>query len=199
MTEPVDVKLYFNFRSPYCYLASKTMWPIVDDYQTNLTWKPVGGWDLRSQPSRAKIKVPLTRQDVGRFAKRLGIDLKPPPMETEPTAAGAASLYAQSQGKLREYITETMHIEWAEGRNIAEDEVLAEVATRVGLDSEKVLSAAKESDYLATLEANAKEAAEQGVIGVPTFVIGDEIFWGQDRIDFVLEHLRELGAARLRK
>ena len=43
----IDVKVYFNFRSPYCYLASKTMWSIVDDFNVNILWRPVGGWDLR--------------------------------------------------------------------------------------------------------------------------------------------------------
>ncbi len=90
MSEPIDVKVFFNFRSPYCYLASKTMFEIFDKYNTNLLWRPVGGWDLRSPPDRAKKKVPLTRQDVARFAKKMGIPLNPPPMETEPTPAGAA-------------------------------------------------------------------------------------------------------------
>lgn len=193
---PVDVKLFFNFRSPYCYLASKTMWSIFDDYHTKLIWKPVGGWDLRSPPSRAKVKVPLTRQDIARYGKRLGIPVNPPPIETEPTAAGAASLFAEQQGKLREYIVETLRIEWAEGRNIGEDAVLVDVAHRIGLDSEALLAAAHDPDNRAVLERNAKEAEEGGIIGVPTFVIGDNIFWGQDRIEFVLDELRELRVAK---
>ena len=60
------------------------------------------------------------------------------------------------------------------------------------MQTKSLLAATKNSDYLAALEANAKAAAEQGIIGVPTFVIGDEIFWGQDRIDFVIEHLQYL-------
>ena len=55
----IDVKVYFNFRSPYCYLASKTMWSIVDDFNVNILWRPVGGWDLRSPPERAQKKVPI--------------------------------------------------------------------------------------------------------------------------------------------
>jgi 2-hydroxychromene-2-carboxylate isomerase len=51
-------------------------------------------------------------------------------------------------------------------------------------------------DYMQTLEANVLEADERGVIGVPTFLIGDQIFWGQDRIEFVLEELDQLTAAQ---
>lgn len=197
MTTPVDVKFYFNFRSPYCYLASKTMWSIVDNFHVNMIWKPVGGWDLRSEPSRAKKKLPIARQDMARFARRLGIPVNPPPVETEPTPAGAASLYAQQQGKLREFIIETMRIEWAESRNIGLPEVLTEVANRIDLNPDQLLAASQDEHNLAQLEKNAQEAEDDGVIGVPSFVIGEELFWGQDRIDFVLEHLTDLRAAKL--
>ena len=71
MPESIDVKLFFNFRSPYCYIASKTLFQIYDDYHTNLVWRPLGGWSGRSSPDRAKIKVPLTRQDVRRITARM--------------------------------------------------------------------------------------------------------------------------------
>jgi len=172
------------------------MWPIIDDFHVNMIWKPVGGWDLRSPPSRAKQKMPIARQDMARFARRLGIPVTPPPKETDPTAAGAASLYAEQQGKLREFIVETMRIEWAEGRNIGETEVLREIAIRIDLDPEQLLAASTDASNLVQLEKNAEEASNDGVIGVPSFVIGEDIFWGQDRIDFVLEHLCELRAAK---
>jgi len=192
----VDVKIYFNFRSPYCYLASKTLWSIIDDFNVNLLWRPVGGWDLRSPPERATSKLPIARQDMARFARRLGIPVTPPPVETEPTAAGAGSLYAQQQGLLREFIVETMRIEWAEGKNIGEEPVLREVAARIHLDADSLIAASQDPVNLAMLTANAAEAAADGAIGVPTFIIDEEIFWGQDRIDFVLEKLTELRAAK---
>lgn len=107
----VDVKLYFNFRSPYCYLASKTLWPILDDFDTRLVWRPVGGWDLRSAPDRARSKMPLARQDLARFARRLRIAVTPPPPATDPTPAGAGSLLAEEKGLLRPYLIGVMHRE----------------------------------------------------------------------------------------
>jgi 2-hydroxychromene-2-carboxylate isomerase len=196
MPTPVDVKLFFNFRSPYCYLASKTLFQIFDDYHANLLWRPVGGWDLRSPPDRAKVKVPLTRQDVARFARRMGIPLNPPPLETEPTLAGAGSLYAQQQGLLRPYLVAVMAAEWSEGRNIGERETLLQVAESVGLDRGEFAEAMDNPDNLQQLKTHAEEANQLGVIGVPTFVIDDQIFWGQDRIEFVLEHLNELRLKR---
>lgn len=194
MNRPIDVTLYFNFRSPYCYLASKTLWPVVDDYDVNLIWKPVGGWNLRSSPDRAKKKVPLARQDVARFARRLQIPLNPPPMETETTLAAKLSLLAEEKGVLREYIVSVMDKEWAEGQNIGELEILFSAGERAGLVREDMQAALDNPEYMARLEANVEEADEKGVIGVPTFLIGDQIFWGQDRIEFVLEELDRLTA-----
>lgn len=197
MRETIDVHVYFNFRSPYGYIASKTMWPIFDNFHTNLIWVPVGGWNLRSSPDRAKVKVPIARQDLQRHAKRLGIPVNPPPLETDPTPAGAASLYAEEQGKLREFIVETMREEWENGQNIAEDQALIAIANRCGLDPTAVLTHAKSPENIAQLESNAQRASNEGIIGVPTFRIDDQIFWGQDRIEFVVEHLMELRAHRV--
>jgi 2-hydroxychromene-2-carboxylate isomerase len=196
MSGPVDVTLFFNFRSPYCYLASKKLWPIVDDYHVRLQWRPVGGWDLRSPPERARSKMPLARQDVARFARRMGIPLTPPPVTTDGTLAGVASLLADSEGLLRPYIVEVMRAEWADGRDIGDPEVLLEVGERIGLARDALAAALEAPDGRAQLAHNAQEAAAIGVIGVPTFVIGEQIFWGQDRIDFVLDELHQLRAAR---
>ena len=196
MTNTVDVKLFFNFRSPYCYLASKTLWPVLDDFNTNLIWRPVGGWDLRSSPERAKDKLPLARQDLARFAKRLGIPVNPPPKTTDPTLAGIGSLLAEEKGLLRPYIVEVMRAEWARGQDIGQLEVLQQVADQIGLSRDALSLALKDPDYQQQLQHNAEEASSLGVIGVPTFVIEDQIFWGQDRIDFVLEELRERRAAK---
>ena len=188
------VTLFFNFRSPYCYLATKTLWPIVDDFNTQLIWRPVGGWDLRSSPERVKNKLPLARQDIARFARRFQIPLMPPPKETDPTRAGAASLYAEEKGLLREYINSVMHAEWAEGKDIGNPEVLGAIGEMIGLCAADVIQASSAERYLQQLRRNAQEAEKVGVIGVPTFVIGEQIYWGQDRIDFVLEELESLSS-----
>lgn len=192
MKKPIEVKLFFNFRSPYCYLASKTLWPIIDDYNTKIIWRPVGGWDLRSSPDRVKTKLPIARQDIARFAKRLNIPLTPPPITTDPTMAGAVSLLAEEKGLLRPFIIEVMKKEWAEGLDIGDPKVLIEVGNKIGLDSTEITAVLSDENRLKQLQQNAKEAEEGGVIGVPTFVIGDQMFWGQDRIDFVLEELQQL-------
>jgi len=197
MVEPVDVKVFFNFRSPYCYLASKSLWKIIDDYHINLVWRPFGGWDGRSAPERAKIKIKLTRQDVARWAKKMGIPYNPPPVTTDPTKAGAGSLLAEEKGLLRKYMTEMMRAEWAEGLDIGQDDVLLNVGEAVGLDRKELAEAIESQDNLDRLAEHKKEADSLGIIGVPSFVIGEDIFWGNDRLEFVHDHLRELRLRRL--
>ncbi|WP_404364886.1 2-hydroxychromene-2-carboxylate isomerase [Marinobacter sp.] len=195
MSNAVDLHLYFNFRSPYCYLASRRMFEVFDRYHLNVLWRPLGGWHGRSDPDRAKIKMPIARQDVARWARRFGMPLTPPPKTTDPTRAGAGSLLAEKEGLLRPYLVAMMRSEWSEGRDIGDTEVLLSVAESVGLDREDFARAIDDPENHAQLARNWQEAQEKGALGVPTFVIGDQIFWGQDRLDFVAEHLRELGAA----
>ena len=197
MVEPIELKLFFNFRSPYCYIASKFMFEVFDNYHAKLVWRPLGGWTGRSSPDRARVKVPITRQDVARITRRMGIPMNPPPISTEPTRAGAGSLLAEQKGVLRPYIVEMMRKEWAEGQDIGETEIILQVGEEVGLDRVELEEALDSEDNLALLGKNWEEAQDLGVIGVPSFVVGEEIFWGSDRIDYVKDHLRELGLARL--
>ena len=197
MSESADVYVYFNFRSPYCYLASKTMFQIFDDYHAELIWRPLGSWDGRSPPEVALKKLPVARQDMARIARRMGIPVNPPPKTTDPTLAGACSLLADRRGLLRPYIVEVMRREWAYGEDIGQEDLLIDIARGIGLDPGEFREAIHDADNRVRLQTNWQEADEKGVVGVPSFVIGDEIFWGQDRIDYVLEHLREMRLARL--
>lgn len=190
------IKVFFNFRSPYCYLASKSMFRVFDDFHVDLEWYPLSGWDGRSPPEIAKSKLPIARQDMKRWARRLGIPVTPPPVTTDPTKAGMASLLAEQKGLLREYVVEMMRAEWACGYDIGEDEVLLKVGESIGLDRDELAAAMVDPVNQAKLDENWCYAESLGVIGVPTFVVGDEIFWGNDRIDFLVDHLTEL---RLRK
>jgi 2-hydroxychromene-2-carboxylate isomerase len=197
MPETVPVSVFFNFRSPYCYLASKSMFRLFDDFDVDLAWYPLAGYDGRSQPERQKYKLPIVRQDVSRFAARLGIPFRPPPMHTDSTRAGAGSLFAEEKGVLRPYVVETMRAEWGRGEDIGDVAVLTQVAQRVGLDAQEFQAVIDSPAYLERLSGNWKAAEAKGVFGVPTFVVEDQVFWGNDRLDFVAEKLRELRLSRL--
>ena len=196
MSTHVPITVFFNFRSPYCYLASKSMFDVLDRFDCHFEWRPLGGWDGRSSPERARGKLPIARQDVRRWCRRLGIPFSPPPLTTDPTRAGAGSLLAEQRGRLREYVVKVMHAEWGEGRDIGDIDVLTDAGRRAGLDPAALARAADDPALLARLADHMQQAQMLGVFGVPSFVVGEEIFWGNDRLDFLAEHLSELGAVR---
>lgn len=196
MANPVTIRLFFNFRSPYCYLATKSMFELVDEFNAEFEWRPLGGWDGRSAPERAKKKIHIARQDGARWAKKLGVPFNPPPATTDPTRAGAGSLLAQDRGVLRRYIVEVMHAEWGEGGDIGDPQVLLAAGEKAGLERDELAGAMDDPERLGQLEKNWQLAEELGAYGVPIFMIGDQIFWGQDRIPFVKDYLGELGVAK---
>lgn len=192
-----ELCVYFNLRSPYCYLASKRMFDVFDRFTVEVSWKPLGGWDGRSPPERAQGKLPIARQDVSRWAARLGIPFTPPPKDTDPTNAALVSLAAEKAGMLREFVIEVMRAEWGRGEDIGQPEVLRRVCETIGIGAAAVDPALADPAGAAALERNWQDAQTDGVIGVPSFVIGSEIFWGNDRLDFLSDHLTALRLARL--
>ena len=89
-----------------------------------------------------------------------------------------------------------MRAEWAQGRDIGDEQVLLDVGSSVGLDKDQLLASFSDSGKLAQLDANWEEAQDMGLIGVPSFQVGEELFWGSDRIEYVVDHLRSLRLSR---
>jgi len=187
------VRIFFNFRSPYCYLASHSLFARLSAFDVDLLWRSLGGWDGRSPPERAKVKVPVTRQDVARWCRRMQVPFNPPPLSTDPTPAALVAFAAEAAGCLPQYVQQVMWREWAQGRDIGQTDVLEAVAADIGLPTAAVRGALDDFTLLARLQENWQEATALGVIGVPSYVVEDQIFWGNDRIDFLEEHLTERG------
>lgn len=192
----VEVEVFFNYRSPYCYLASRRMWELEDRDGARLVVRPLGGWDGRSPPDRVKQKLLVVRQDCARWARRFGLPFVPPPPSTDPTRAGAGALLALERGVLRAYTIAVMHAAWGEGKDIGQPELLCAAAAPAGLDPAELAAALEDPARRAQLAANSAEAEARGIFGVPTFAIGTELFWGQDRLDFVSEHISAIRCER---
>jgi 2-hydroxychromene-2-carboxylate isomerase len=121
------------------------------------------------------------------------VPFNPPPISTDPTPAALVAFAAEAAGLLPHYVQRVMWREWAEGQDIGRGEVLEAVADDIGLPRAALRAALDDFTLLARLQENWQEAETLGVIGVPSFVVGDQIFWGNDRLDFLEEHLAELG------
>ena len=94
----------------------------------------------------------------------------------------AADLQGLDTGALSNAILRAI---WAEERNIADDDTLIAIANEQGMDGAALLDASKAPEIAATYEAYTQEAIDRHVFGAPTYIVNGEIFWGQDRLDFL--------------
>ena len=119
--------------------------------------------------------------------------------DCKPTKGGAKQgcpISPDEYAVVQEYIIETMKLEWSEGVDIGQTDAIETIAQLVGLDKTSLVAAADSADNLEKLNASAQDAEKMNVIGVPTLVIEDQIFWGNDRLDFVREELEARGVAK---
>ncbi|HRH73325.1 MAG TPA: 2-hydroxychromene-2-carboxylate isomerase [Zoogloea sp.] len=188
MSAPID--FYFDFSSPYGYLASEqidalgarhgraVMWhAIVLDAQ----FQPQGGMKIPA----ALMRTEYVRRDVERSSAYFGIPYKAPapyPVHTEHAARAFQWLSDRNPDEARSFAHAVFRAYFVEGRNIAETAVLLEIAEALKLDREDVSAAFSDAATKARLKAEIDLAEARGVFGSPFFIVEGEGFWGNDRL-----------------
>jgi len=193
------LEFFYDFTSPYSYLASTRVEAVAARAGAELRWRPfLLGGVLKATGNRAPIEVPAKGkymlQDLQRWADRLGVPYRFP--ESFPIASILAlrcAFGAEAQGKLVPFTHAVFRAAWGEGRDIARPEVVAAIGNAVGLDGAALVASAPE--HKQALVASTQEAVDRGAFGGPAFFVGDQLFVGNDRLDFVEEALRRVGAA----
>ena len=107
------------------------------------------------------------------------------PVTTVTLMRGA--IVAQEEGTLDAYIQAGLRAMWEEGENMAEPEVFATAMDKHGLDGQHYLARAQEQEIKQKLIDNTSDAVARGAFGVPTFFVGEEMFFGKERLDQVIE------------
>jgi 2-hydroxychromene-2-carboxylate isomerase len=188
---------YFLFPlSPFSYLAGLELEAVAARRGASIAYRPVllprilaevGTPQVKDRhPSKQKYRL----QELARLARAKGmpINLQPRYWPTNPMPASAAIVTAQGAGgDVGRLVHGFLRAVWAEERDIAEDETVREVLTATGFDpglADRGLLTAVE-----TVERNTEEAIRRGVFGAPSYVVGDEVFWGQDRLPLLEAHL----------
>ncbi len=188
MSAPID--FYFDFSSPYGYLASEqidalgarhgraVMWhAIVLDAQ----FQPQGGMKIPA----ALMRTEYVRRDVERSSAYFGIPYKAPvpyPVHTEHAARAFQWLSDRNPDEARSFAHAVFRAYFVEGRNIAETAVLLEIAEALKLDRADVSAAFSDAATKARLKAEIDLAEARGVFGSPFFIVEGEGFWGNDRL-----------------
>ena len=195
-----DIDYYVFPLSVFSYLAGLGLEEIAARQGAKVTYKPVQlmrmmaevGTPIVAERHVSKQKYRL--QDIARVARARGlpVNLQPRHFPTNPVPASAAIIAAQKQGEgdLGRLVHGFLRAVWAEERDIAEDEVVRDVLRQSGFDpglADRGLLSAVE-----TLERNTDEALRRFVFGVPSYVVGEEILWGQDRLPLLEAHLASL-------
>jgi 2-hydroxychromene-2-carboxylate isomerase len=188
------LEFFYDFVSPYSYLASTRVEELVRRTGAELSWRPfLLGGVLKATGNKAPADTPAKyrhlKVDVDRWARRLRVPLAFPERHPFSTVlAMRCALAAEARGNLAPFTHAAFRAAWVEGRDLTSPEVLSGVALSVGLDGASLVAAAP--DYKAALTSQTEEAVRRGAFGAPTFFVGEEMFVGNDRLDFVEQALR---------
>lgn len=201
----LEIDYYFATPSPWTYLGHPRFAQIVDVNAVKVNFLPMdlgqvfpasGGLPLGQRaPQRQAYRL----LELRRFSEHLDM-----PMHIQPAFFPVASEAAtrlilaahnsRGQGAAMQLCGAVFAAVWAQQRNIADAAVLADLLAECGLPAE-ILAQSQAPQVLAQYAASTQRAIDAGVFGAPSFVVGGEMFWGQDRLDFVERKCRALGGA----
>lgn len=192
------VDFYFDFGSLASYLAWTQLPALQADTGARAVLKPMllgGVFQATGNQSPAAIpaKGRYIFTDFDRFARRYGVPLNMNPhfpVNTILPMRGAAGLQLRQDARLQGYCNAMFQAMWIDGLKLSEPEVWAGVLSRAGFDATAMAALASDPAVKEQLKLTTQEAVQRGVFGAPTFFAGEQMFWGQDRLDFVREALR---------
>jgi 2-hydroxychromene-2-carboxylate isomerase len=201
----VRVEFFYDLVSPYSYLAYGRVNQICEEHGAELVLRPMLLGAVHKAvglqaPIEIKSKGRYQVRDIHRWVEHYGLPMEFPdpfPFRTVKTMRAAVAL--EGDGDLEPFTREAFNLYWEEGgapkgfEAADEDGSLREVARRIGRDPEGVLEKASSGEAKEALKGATAEAIERGVFGAPAFFVGDEMFWGNDRLHFVEAALERNG------
>ncbi|MEM8941070.1 MAG: 2-hydroxychromene-2-carboxylate isomerase [Pseudomonadota bacterium] len=189
------IEFYFDFGSPTAYLAHWQLGKLKDNYSMELVHRPMllGGIFKatgNAPPAAVPAKGVYMAQDLQRFADRYGASLKFNPHFPVNTLGLMRGFYvARSLAQESVYLDAMFSAMWIQEKNMADAEVFASTLSDAGLDAAAFAEKIGTPDVKQALIEDTESAVARGVFGAPTFFIGEEMFFGQDRLDFIEERL----------
>lgn len=196
MTPRID--FYFDFPSPYSYLAHTQLPAIAAEHGATVAYHPFRILELmkivgnRPTTIECRNKGRYASVDLQRWTKRYNVDFarNPHSKSFDFAELGRGALVAIADGRGAEYVTAIFAAIWGRPADLSQRPVLLEVLDRAGFDASRLVERASAESVIAILEDATRAAAERGVFGAPTMFVGNQMFFGNDRLDFVVEALR---------
>ncbi len=180
-----EIDFHFDYASPWSYLANELVARKLPGVKVRLRPTYLRGLESFATgiPYGADKLVYLAK-DVARCAAYEAVDMKPPvsfPINGLNGLRGA--LVAEREGALAAYHQAMFRAAWRDQRDISDKQVVVAIAKEVGVAA--IADGLDEPAIKDALKEHTVEAKKRGVFGVPTFFVGDELFWGHDRLDYV--------------
>ena len=191
------IDFYFDFTSPYAYLAHCRLPGLADRHGYEIAYKPI---DLKAaklaigNDGPANMQLPVKMRyimaDIMRWVQRYKAPFnvgKGATFESERSNIG--TLYAIEKGRARDYVNALWHASFGSGGSMGSDDLLRDVASQMGWSPDTFLEFIESDAARQRYQEVNRQAQDRGVFGVPTMMVGDQMWWGNDRIDFLDEYL----------
>ena len=191
------VEFFFDFGSPTSYLAWTQLPGICAANGATLVYRPMLlGGVFQATGNASPVTVPAKGKymlaDLARFARRYGVPMQFNPhfpINTLVLMRGAGGVQLRLPQRFDDYVTAMYRAMWVEARNMGDPTVVAEALARAGFDAQAMLGLTGDPEVKEGLRKNTEEAVRRGAFGAPTMFVGEQMFFGQDRLDFVRETL----------
>ncbi len=188
------IEFWFDFGSPTTYLAHTQLPRIAQETGARLIYKPMLlGGVFKATGNASPVSVPAKgrwmSRDIQRWAAHYGVPFTFNPyfpINTLTLMRGAVGLQMrQSSEAFARYVDAVFDAMWVQPRNLGDANELADVLARAGFDAQVLAALVAEPEVKAALVAQTDEAVARGIFGAPSCFVGDEMFFGQDRLTFV--------------
>jgi 2-hydroxychromene-2-carboxylate isomerase len=203
---PPVVDFFYGIGSRYSYLASTQLERLASETGCRFRWRPLYSGDLfatrgrdpfRGRPVSGQYDWAYRRRDAERWAAYYGVPYREPDVAFDPRRLALACTAADVLGAVAPFSRGLFRALFVDGRSLPDDRVCAGLAREIGLDEAAFRAALAHPDIAARLAATVEEAAALGLFGVPSFVIGDEAYFGNDRLPLVRHALLNERQGRL--
>ena len=192
-----QIEFFFDFGSPTSYLAFTQLPRVAAEAGATIAWRPMllGGVFKatgNASPVLVAAKGRWMGADIARWAKRYGVPFRFNPhfpINTLTLMRGAAGLQMRRPEVFERYLATIYEAMWKEPANLGDAGVLAATLAAAGFDADEFAALVADPEVKAKLVETTEEAVARGVFGAPTCFVGEAMFFGQDRLDFVAEAL----------
>ncbi|TFW09938.1 2-hydroxychromene-2-carboxylate isomerase [Oxalobacteraceae bacterium OM1] len=188
-----QVEFFFDVGSPYSYLAFHQLPKIAAARKAKIVWRPIllGGVFKatgNSSPATIPAKGRYSNVDLERWAAHFGVRYQHNPhfpINTLHLMRGATGMLMRGEEVFLRYLGAVFSAMFEEPRNLGEPEQVAAVLEPAGIAAADFLQLINDEQVKQKLKTDTEEAVARGVFGVPTFFVGEDMYWGQDRLHFV--------------